>query len=57
MTSNLRMLILAVLLKRLGGEAKISQSDIDEVAYGKITEEWEETGSYCLRYTAIEKMS
>ena len=41
MATNMQMLVLAVLLKRLGGEAKIGQSDIDEVAYGTVTEEWD----------------
>jgi hypothetical protein len=31
-------IILAILVKRLGGKAKITQKDIDEVAFGRLEE-------------------
>lgn len=36
------MIALAVLIKRLGGEVLISQREIDEVAYGRILEGWQD---------------
>lgn len=35
------MLALAVLVDRLGGEVKITQADIDKVAYSRLLEGWE----------------
>jgi hypothetical protein len=44
------MIILAVLLDRLGGEASITQTDIDKIAYGRVLEgEVIETGALALK--------
>jgi hypothetical protein len=36
--NQLHLLVIAVLIKRLGGEVEISQEEIDDVAYGRIDE-------------------
>ncbi len=44
------IIVLAVLLDRLGGEADISQTDIDKVAYGRVLEgQVFETGALALK--------
>ena len=42
------LLVIAILVKRLGGAVNINQSDIDEVAYGKLMEDGHEDGSFSL---------
>jgi hypothetical protein len=43
------MIALAVLVERLGGQALISQADIDRIAYTRLLEGWAENGSAVLK--------
>lgn len=42
---QLTILLFAVLVKRLGGRAEITQTDIDAVAYNRLIEHGREDGS------------
>ena len=58
MTSHLddrttRILIVAALVKKLGGKVNITQDDVDEVAYNELIETGEEDNS--LTFTYIER--
>lgn len=50
---RLTLLMFAVLVKRLGGKAEITQADIDQVAYCKMPEEGREDGS--IEFRLIEQ--
>ncbi len=58
MSSNLNdptltPILFAILVKRLGGEVKIVQADIDDIAYNKLEEEGKGDGS--LEFRLIER--
>lgn len=44
------MLMLAIMVKRAGGEAQITQQDIDSVAFGRLIEERYQDGSIVFKY-------
>ena len=46
---TLTMLVLAVLVKRLGGATEITQADIDDVAFNRLDENSHGDGSFELR--------
>lgn len=46
---ELTLIILAVMVKRLGGNVSIVQADIDDVAYNRLIEEGFENGRLELR--------
>lgn len=54
---TVKMLVIAILLKRLGGKATITQADIDDVAYNRILEEGHGDGSIELRFAERDKSS
>lgn len=45
----LAKLIIAVLVKRLGGEVAIAQGDIDTIAYGTLLEGEDQTGACIIK--------
>lgn len=51
--SNLNILILSILVKRLGGKVKITQRDIDDISYNRLDETVEVDGS--LEFNLIER--
>lgn len=50
---QLTALLFAVLVKRLGGKVKITQVDIDDIAYNRLEEKGREDGS--LEFRLIER--
>ena len=50
---NLTTILFAILVKRLGGRAEITQADIDDIAYNRLEEEGKEDGS--LEFRLIER--
>lgn len=49
----LTVILFAVLVKRLGGRAEITQTDIDAAAYTRLFEEGREDGS--VEFTLVER--
>ena len=49
----LTTLLFAVLVKRLGGKAEITQADIDDIAFNRLDEDVREDGS--LEFRLIER--
>lgn len=49
----LTTILFAILVKRLGGRAGITQADIDDIAYNLLEEEGKEDGS--LEFRLIER--
>ena len=52
---NLNILILAILVKRLGGKVKITQRDIDDISHNLLNETVEVDGS--LEFNLIERFA
>lgn len=50
---KLTTILFAILVKRLGGRAKITQADIDDIAYNRLEEEGKDDGS--LEFRLIER--
>ena len=50
-------LLLAVLVKRLGGEVTISQADIDAVAYGRLLEGEDQTGACIIKLEELNQQA
>ena len=50
---NLTTILFAILVKRLGGRAEITQADIDDIAYNRLEEEGKDDGS--LEFRLIER--
>jgi hypothetical protein len=50
---ELTTIFFAILVKRLGGTAKITQSDVDDVAYNLLEEEGREDGS--IEFRLVER--
>ena len=50
---KLTIILFSILVKRLGGTVRIEQTDIDEIAYGRLGEEGFEDGS--LEFTVVDK--
>lgn len=40
------MMILAIMVKRLGGEVRITQTDLDDIAFGRLLEHDSPTGGF-----------
>jgi len=51
--SNLNILILSILVKRLGGKVKITQRDIDDISYNRLDETVDVDGS--IEFNFIER--
>ena len=45
----LTMLVLAILVKRLGGSVEVTQADVDDVAFNRLDEDSHGDGSFTLR--------
>lgn len=50
---RLTTILFAILVKRLGGRAEITQADIDDIAYNRLEEEGKDDGS--LEFRLIER--
>lgn len=49
----LTTILFAILVKRLGGKAEITQFDIDDIAYNRLEEEGRDDGS--LEFRLVER--
>ena len=50
---RLTTILFAILVKRLGGRAEITQADIDDIAYNRLEEEGKSDGS--LEFRLVER--
>ena len=46
---QLKALLFAILVKKLGGSVEITQSDVDSVAYSRMEEDWYQDGRLAFR--------
>ncbi len=50
---RLTTILFAILVKRLGGKAEITQADIDDIAFNRLEEEGRQDGS--LEFRLVER--